>query len=101
MKHQYFGDINDYRKYGLLRLLSDRGTITTGVCWMLTANDGGNDGNQRDYLVDRQQFRHFDPRLFDFLSGCGIRPTDPMENRTVRSLENEDILSATCLAKST
>jgi hypothetical protein len=25
MKHQYFGDINDYRKYGLLRLLV-RGT---------------------------------------------------------------------------
>ena len=23
MKNQYFGDINDYRKYGLIRILSD------------------------------------------------------------------------------
>ena len=31
MKNQYFGDVNDYRKYGLLRLLAiggaDRGVL--------------------------------------------------------------------------
>lgn len=36
MKHQYVGDINDYRKYTLLRLLSSGGTNRIGVCWMLT-----------------------------------------------------------------
>jgi hypothetical protein len=41
MKNQYFGDINDYRKYGLLRILSDEGSMRTGVCWMLTRDDGG------------------------------------------------------------
>lgn len=95
MKHQYFGDINDYRKYGLLRLLAEGGTIATGVCWMLTANDGGNDGNNREYLVRRQQFRRFDPRLFDFLCGCAIRQTDLIDNRSVHNLENEDILPET------
>jgi len=39
MKNQYFGDINDYRKYGLLRLLTDGGDIRTAVCWMLTPGD--------------------------------------------------------------
>ena len=36
MKNQYFGDVNDYRKYGLLRLLGRAGKVKIGVCWMLT-----------------------------------------------------------------
>ena len=35
MKNQYFGDIGDYGKYGLLRFLSMRG-ITIAVNWYLT-----------------------------------------------------------------
>ena len=34
MKNQYFGDINDYVKYGLLRVFS--ATHRVAVCWMLT-----------------------------------------------------------------
>lgn len=41
MKHQYIGDINDYRKYALLRTLSADGVNRIGVCWMLTPDDGG------------------------------------------------------------
>ena len=37
MKNQYFGDINDYRKYGLLRILTNGGEVDTAVCWMLKA----------------------------------------------------------------
>jgi hypothetical protein len=44
MKNQYFGDVNDYRKYGLLRSLTAGGRITTTVCWMLTPDDGRPDG---------------------------------------------------------
>ncbi|HUW95833.1 MAG TPA: hypothetical protein VMW58_08590 [Anaerolineae bacterium] len=36
MKNQYFGDINDYRKYGLLRILTNLGEIKTAVCWVRT-----------------------------------------------------------------
>jgi hypothetical protein len=43
MKDQYFADINDYRKYGLLRILGEG--LRVGVCWMLTKPDGsGDDG---------------------------------------------------------
>ena len=45
MKNQYFGDINDYRKYGLLLLLTNGEEIKTAVCWMPTAEDGPIDGN--------------------------------------------------------
>lgn len=33
MKNQYFGDINDYRKYGLLRVLQSTGSKLL-VAWM-------------------------------------------------------------------
>lgn len=66
MKHQYFGDINDYRKYGLLRLLSGD-TLRLGVCWMLTLDDGRTDGKFTQYLHIPQTWRAYDPLLFDAL----------------------------------
>lgn len=50
MKNQYFGDINDYHKYGLLRLLGGGGELATAVCWMLTPDDGRSDGGHTGYL---------------------------------------------------
>jgi len=35
MKHQYFGDVSDYRKYGLLRGIQRHTNLRLGVCWML------------------------------------------------------------------
>ena len=67
MKNQYFGDINDYRKYGLLRLLTDCGEIKTAVCWMLTPDDGLGDGGFTSYLEQPDKWRPFDPLLFDHL----------------------------------
>lgn len=67
MKNQYFGDINDYRKYGLLRLLSGVGEITTAICWMLTPDDGRADGLFIDYLHRSEKWRRFDPDLYDQL----------------------------------
>ncbi len=43
MKNQYFGDINDYRKYGLLRAIQSKGEARLLVAWMLTENDGSRD----------------------------------------------------------
>lgn len=68
MKNQYFGDINDYRKYGLLRHLSMQGVITTAVCWMLTPDAADNaDGQKKAYLEQPERFRPNDPELFDLL----------------------------------
>lgn len=67
MKHQYFGDVNDYRKYGLLRCLVEATGMNIGVCWMLTASDGRNDGNKVAYLKQPGVWRHHDPELFDFM----------------------------------
>ena len=40
MKDQYFGDISDYRKYGILRALRSKVQGTLLVAWMLTPDDG-------------------------------------------------------------
>ena len=70
MKNQYFGDINDYRKYGLLRTLRDETGLRLGVWWMLTPDDGREDGRFVAYLSDPHRWRSFDPPLFDLLAAA-------------------------------
>lgn len=67
MKQQYFGDLSDYRKYGLLRCMSEAG-FRVGLLWMLTADDGRTDGQRTDYLKYPGRWRRFDPALFGFLA---------------------------------
>jgi hypothetical protein len=73
MKNQYFGDINDYRKYGLLRILSDNGRNRIAVCWMLTENDGRADGRKIEYLRNQATLREIDGELFDALHGAVLK----------------------------
>jgi hypothetical protein len=68
VKNQYFGDVNDYRKYGLLRALQSNGEGRLLVAWMLTPDDGGHDGGKRSYLDQADEWRLHDPELFEGLS---------------------------------
>lgn len=67
MKDQYFGDVNDYRKYGLLRALAGVTRLPIGICWMLTVPDGRSDGEFRRYLDQPVRWRGHDPELYDKL----------------------------------
>jgi hypothetical protein len=67
MKNQYFGDVNDFRKYGLLRTFQRASGLAVGVCWFLTLDDGGSDGELRKYLNHPGRWRHYDPELYDKL----------------------------------
>lgn len=89
MKHQYVGDINDYRKYALLRALSARGANRVGVCWMLTPDDGSVDGNKLAYLGQPERFRHFDPELFDILVHAASEP----DRRRLQTIEDSGALA--------
>jgi hypothetical protein len=88
MKNQYFGDINDYRKYGLLRSLTNYGEIKTAVCWMLTPDDGRGDGGRIGYLFQPAKWHELDPVLFDHLEEIVLR----RGLRSVAEIENSDIL---------
>lgn len=91
MKEQYVGDINDYRKYALLRRLARGGFTRIGVCWMLTPPDGRNDGSLLSYL-DKADHRHLDPPLFELL---GTVRNAPDLRRLVLIEESGIIPSAT------
>lgn len=97
MKDQYFGDVNDYRKYGLLRAIVDATGARICVAWMLTPDDGRTDGLFTSYLRDRDRARH-DPDLHRWLSahfennrprkvaaieGTGLIPRSKYFSRTV------------------
>ncbi len=84
MKHQYVGDINDYRKYALLQALSSGGVNRIGVCWMLTPSDGGSDGNKLAYLQQPERYRSVDPELFDILTHTAAEP----ERRRLATIEH-------------
>jgi hypothetical protein len=94
VKNQYFGDINDYRKYGLLRILTNHGQIRTAVCWMLTPDDGRGDGGFIDYLEDGDKWRHFDEPLFDVLRELVLG----QNLRDVRGAETSAVLPASRFA---
>jgi hypothetical protein len=67
MKNQYFGDINDYKKYSLLRILGGHGQIRTTVCWVLTKDDNRSDGSRIKYLEKPEQWQNYDPVVFKYL----------------------------------
>lgn len=89
MKHQYVGDINDYRKYALLRALSAEGANRIGVCWMLTSDDGGADGGKLSYLAKPEQHRRFDPTLFDILAHAASEP----DRRRLQTIEDSGAIT--------
>jgi hypothetical protein len=88
MKNKYFGDINDYRKYGLLRLLTGKGRLKTAVCWMLTPDDGQSDGKFTTYLHNPIIWGQYDSELYDQLREILV----VNQVRDVRAAENAWIL---------
>lgn len=87
VKNQYVADINDYRKYGVIRTLSNNGSLRTGVCWMLTPDDNRTDGQFTRYVKTPQQWRQYDPQLFDHLACC-LRD----ERRDIDRIESSGLL---------
>ena len=73
MKNQYFGDINDYLKYGLLRVIAKEAGLRLAVCWMLTDKDDRRDGGKTAYLTDHAKWLQYDPELFGVLKDAVAR----------------------------
>lgn len=88
MKNQYFGDINDYRKYGLLRVLQQMSGLSIGICWCLTEDDGGGHGEIRGYLRKPQEWRRYDPELYDKLQQLN----EPSQGRSVGLAREWDLI---------
>lgn len=87
MKNQYVADINDFRKYGLIRALLSRNSLRCGVFWMLTDRDASNDGEIVQYLGDKKN-EALDPELFQKLWHL----VHTFKDRTVVRIQQEIIL---------
>lgn len=88
MKNQYFGDVGDFGKYGLLRFIAKRG-VKTAINWYLTPDDQSNDGNIRGYLGNDRN-RKYDAELYDVLREMN----DQKELNVARFAEREMIPGA-------
>jgi len=88
MKVQYLGDVNDYRKFGLLRLFMRIPDLKIGVCWLLTPDDKTKDGGKRQYLTKEVE-RGYDTDLFNALADIKEPPDMDEFNR----LERHEILN--------
>lgn len=87
MKNQYFGDINDFRKYGILRGLAGP-PLRLVVSWMLTQNDGRSDGKFTSYLSEPARWKRTDPELFNFLRSVVLQAG----KREVSSLVGSEVI---------
>jgi len=88
MKNQYFGDINDYLKYSLLRLLGGNGQLDIAICWALTEDDGGLNGKRIQYLEEPDTWGGYDAAIFWLLREEVLRKA----NRSVSAIEQADVL---------
>ena len=92
MQDRYVGDIGYYLKLGILRALSSGHRL--GVAWWLFPDEARNgDGRNIGYLNRSEQWRHFDPNLFDMLVGVVSSG-----QRNVRTLEASDSLPGAIFA---
>ena len=93
-----FGDINDYRKYGLLRVLSGHGQLRLAVAPMLTRHHGPYESG-RDYLREPRTYRKYDPELFDYLRFTEVDECGPPYGRSIYGgmLESGLLTNATFL----
>lgn len=94
MKDQYFGDVNDYRKYGLLRAIQSCGDLRLLVAWMLTPNDPSRDGEIRGYLERPASLDRCDPDLHRGLRRLVARGRSVSRIETSRLLPRTDYYSA-------
>jgi len=83
MQNRYFGDVGDFGKYGLLRILhgcADADTkLRLGVVWYLFPDETHNaDGKHLGYLRKPRDYRDCDEQLFDLLHSTLFNEADQL-----------------------
>jgi hypothetical protein len=108
MQNRYIGDVGDFGKFGLLRLLSGgdgEKMLRLGIVWYLYPDETHNeDGKHVSCLqTNARDFRHCDEKLYDglrmlLLDDAGLIITD---NRHISAVETSDLLPESTLFYST
>ena len=99
MQHRYFGDVGDFGKYGLLRVLSGLSggpMFKLGVVWYLFPDEDHNaDGKHISYLRNPRKYRDSDEPLFDLLHSVLLDEAGELINgaRQIKHAETSGMLS--------
>jgi len=101
MKNQFFGDVNDFWKYWLLRVLTGsigpkKDELSLAVCWMLTPDDNKPHGKRTEYLKlpVPNIYSYLDYDLFKYLVELDIVKG---KNRDIKNARNIKCLPVTSL----
>ena len=89
MRDQFFGDVYDYLKYGLIRRLTNYGETPSALCWMMRPDEDNDEGRRTNYLEDPAA-RDFEPEVYDLLLAMRDR-----DERDVRVIERSGLLPNT------
>lgn len=89
MKNQYFGDRTDYIKHSLLHNLSNS-EIQLAIHWTRTVDDYSKDGSKVAYLHDAENWRKFDPKIFDSIKDRVLK-----KDRQLNHFENFGFIRCT------
>lgn len=92
MQDNYIGDIGDYGKYGLLRVVCSK-RLSLSVNWykVIPKKVGKQeDGKYINYLSMPSIYREYDPPLFDSLQ----RIVYEQKNRSIKTVEQENLFHA-------
>jgi len=82
MQNRYVADIGDYVKLAILRQLAAGKRV--GVAWWLVPDESHNgDGGNRQYLKRPDEWKRFDPDLFE-----ALLKIDKEKDLDVRALED-------------
>jgi len=99
MKDKYFGDINDYRKYGLIRSILSSYKFHLLVAWMLTDEDDKDDGKFTEYLSNPKKWSRHDSELYkklqSLISPYNIRGIALIEDKNINLLPDAKYFSRT------
>ncbi len=93
MQNRYFGDIGDFSKYGMLRVLLRSG-LKLGINWYLYPDEKHNrDGKHITYLHrDRHKVELCDPELYSFLKMKNHEIKEGFSEKSIALIENSDML---------
>ena len=92
MQNNYVGDIGDYGKYGLLRIICSVGLSLSVNWYKVQPQKAGpqDDGKYISYLTMPQSYKDYDPQLFDSLR----RIVYEQKDRRIERIEQENLFSA-------
>src|SRR6266496_441966 len=101
MQNRFTGDIGDFGKFGLLRLLcgqDNASRLSLGVVWYLVENESHNkDGKYTKYLLDdSKEFRCCDSELYDGLRHLLVDDHGDVvpDRRSVARVESSNLFPA-------